>query len=91
MYGEEMTTDQEKADDHIVDACAECYDFEARIGTGSQGEVWRARDRRTGKAMALKLLKLCGDSQNELRAHRHLSRTDPHPCVLGLAASFMDR
>ncbi len=42
------------------DALRERYTLEALIGEGSFGEVWRARQKATGQAVAVKLIKAAG-------------------------------
>ena len=58
--------------------------LQRRIGSGSQGQVWLARVRRTGQPVAVKLLHVCRDSQNELDIYRHLQQGEPHQHVLHL-------
>ena len=77
---------------HVVESLTERDNIlVGRLGTGSQGEVWRACNRSTGAMSAVKLLKMTEDAQNELRVYRHLSRLHPHPNVISLSYSFMDQ
>lgn len=48
------------------------YEIEASIGKGGMGEVYRARDTKLGREVALKILpsELSGDSEREARFHR---------------------
>lgn len=52
-----------------------------RLGRGSFGAVWRARDRRTGAEVALKLVHPRGDRARDLREVEASRRLD-HPHVL---------
>ena len=71
----------------------EHYDLQARIGSGSQGQVWKAISRANTQALpvAVKALKMSKDAHTELKAHLMLSEYGEHPHVLQLLCAFSDR
>ena len=64
------------------------YELVSRIGAGGMGEVWRARDTRLDRSVAVKILpsELSGNAQLRIRFEREartISRLDhPHICAL---------
>src|SRR5688572_22060124 len=64
------------------------YEVVAPIGTGGMGEVWRARDTRLERTVAIKLLpaELATDAQFRLRFEREAKTisqlNDPHICTV---------
>jgi serine/threonine protein kinase/tetratricopeptide (TPR) repeat protein len=64
------------------------YEFLAPLGAGAMGEVWRARDRRLGRDVAIKLLHPSLDRDPERRARFHLEARAvaalSHPNILAL-------
>ena len=87
----EEAMDEESRPKEIVDGLLQQHELKSLLGSGSQGEVWRAVDRATGDASAVKLLQTSADAQNELKAYRMLSRTHAHPNLLPLMYSFSSR
>src|ERR1043165_2915427 len=64
------------------------YEIASRIGAGGMGEVWRARDTRLGRNVALKILPpdFAGDPQSRSRFEREartLSQLE-HPSICRL-------
>ncbi len=64
------------------------YDIQSVVGTGGMGEVYRARDTRLERTVAIKLLSTRPDGTPQLRAHfereaRTISQLNhPHICTL---------
>ena len=83
--------EEENRPKQTVDGLLEQYELTSLLGSGSQGEVWRAINRATRSESAVKLLKSSDDAQNELRAYRLLSRAHAHPNLLPLMYSFSSR
>lgn len=69
------------------DVFAERFEIERVAGSGGMGVVYRARDRLTGKLVALKML-LDGDASSKrfAREARALAELD-HPCIVRSIAS----
>src|SRR5687768_9999224 len=64
------------------------YEVVSRVGAGGMGEVWKARDTRLDRSVAIKILPagLAGDAQFRLRFEREAKTisqlTHPHICTL---------
>lgn len=65
----------------VADVFADRFEVERFAGAGGMGQVFRARDRLTGHAVALKVLSNGGDSERFLREARLLSELD-HPGIV---------
>jgi serine/threonine-protein kinase len=84
-FGEPMTTAPTVADGPVASLTmtAESLVLVTRIGRGGMGEVWRARDERLGRSLALKLLRperseQVGPLLAEARAQARIDH--PHVC-----------
>jgi len=74
----------EKSNDEVMASALENVPRGARLGTGSFGSVWRARDKHTGKEYAVKNMKVQGIeivAQRECEIANHLCK-EPHPCIV---------
>ena len=56
------------------------YELVARIGAGGMGEVWKARDTRLNRVVALKKFKGQDDGRFALEAHAVAAINHPHIC-----------
>jgi serine/threonine protein kinase len=61
------------------------YEILAPIGAGGMGEVWKARDTRLDRIVAIKQLK----SRHTPRRHRHRSRSFCEPGIIGPTVTFV--
>src|SRR5262245_15493658 len=58
------------------------YELTAPIGTGGMGEVWKARDTRLGRTVAIKRLKADHSERFEREARAIAALNHPHICQL---------
>jgi serine/threonine protein kinase/Tfp pilus assembly protein PilF len=58
------------------------YEILALIGSGAMGEVWKARDTRLGRYVAVKCLKCDHSSRFELEARAIAALNHPHICQI---------
>lgn len=87
---EEVPDDEPVAPAHMVTTLPQYCVLERRIGSGSQGEIWRARMRSASEPAAVKLFPLSNDAYTELMSYRHLKKHTPHPHVLDLHFGLCD-
>src|SRR2546430_120837 len=72
---------------HAGDLVADRFELELIAGVGGMGEVWRARDRATGGAVALKLLQLEGDAARDRFAREAALLAElTHPAIVRYVA-----
>ena len=66
------------------------YDLVEPIGEGAMGQVWRARDRRTGREVAVKIVRAellgLGDARERFRREVELAARLEHPGLLSILA-----
>jgi eukaryotic-like serine/threonine-protein kinase len=58
------------------------YEILARIGEGGMGEVWKARDTRLGRTVAIKTSKTAFSERFEREARATAALNHPHICTL---------
>ena len=58
------------------------YEILARIGAGGMGEVWKARDTRLDRIVALKKLKSAHSGRFEQEARAIAALNHPHICQI---------
>lgn len=86
-------------DENANPITSDCDFHLARINSGSVGEVYRAKNKRTNKQYAVKVFKVLGTQQ---RHQRHYTvqreknvatqiKAEPHPCLVQLYAIFCDQ
>ena len=76
---------------NVIPALLPHWQLERRIGSGSQGEVWRARSRHNhNRVSAVKLLRACKDAQTEVAAYERLRKFAAHPNVLAVRFALVD-
>lgn len=89
LLGEEAARPDAPTHPGLSAALADGYDARDRLGGGGAGEVWRGVDGNTGRAVAVKVRRLSGDTgdeagdgafEAEVRALHRLA----HPGVVGL-------
>src|SRR5215471_9874920 len=66
------------------------YEILALIGAGGMGEVWRARDTRLGRIVALKRLKAAHSGRFEQEARAIAALNHPHICqIYDIGSDFL--
>jgi eukaryotic-like serine/threonine-protein kinase len=58
------------------------YEIESRIGSGGMGEVWKARDTRLGRMVAIKRLTVAHGARFEQEARAIAALNHPHICQI---------
>ena len=76
---------------HVVASLYDSWSLERLLGSGSQGEVWLARERRNhSQVAAVKLMKNSIDARHECDAYDQLRQFVPHPHVLEVGFGITD-
>jgi len=57
------------------------YEVVSPLGAGGMGEVWKARDTRLGRAVAIKILNAHSE-RLQMEAHAIAALNHPHICTL---------
>ncbi|MCZ7684956.1 MAG: protein kinase [Sandaracinaceae bacterium] len=71
----------------MVRVVADRFELENLAGSGAMGEVWRARDRESGRAVAVKVLTLVGKLALErFHSEAALLRAASHPAIVRYVA-----